>query len=202
MSHSSNQSEGLERAYLLVGRFQYHFARVEQKVDQAVIKLLDLDDKAGSIVTGSVDFAKKLNFVRTAAYEQAHNGKDQKFGEDTCNGVFAINTDRQLVIHSSFEPAPDGGVQFRKTVAKDGRVRIDDQVWTDKEFSQRYEKMAALETDLNSLILLIKPLPPFDWYVPFQDMYHRSSSGIVRTAAISKMNELAEAPRPPDQGKT
>jgi hypothetical protein len=202
MSHSSNQSEGLERAYLLVGRFQYHFARVEQKVDQAVIKLLDLDDKAGSIVTGSVDFTKKLNLVRTAAYQQAQNAKDKEFSEETCDRVFSINNDRLLVIHSSFEPAPDGGVHFRRTVARDGRVRIDDPVWSDKEFLQRYEKMAALETDLNTLILRIKPLPPFDWYVPFQDMYHRSSSSKVRMAAISQMNEHAEVPRPSDQDKT
>jgi hypothetical protein len=36
----SNTSDPLERACLLVGRFLYHFARVEQKIDQAVIKLL------------------------------------------------------------------------------------------------------------------------------------------------------------------
>lgn len=177
-------ADPLEAACSLVGRFQYHFGRVEQKIDQAVIKLLDLDDKAGPIVTGSVDFAKKLNLVRTSAYEQAKNGKDKQFAKKTCDGVFRINSVRQIVIHSSFEPH-DGGVQFRRTVAKKGRVRVDDQVWNDKEFSKRYSEMSALETKLDKLIELIKPVKqvPFDWYTPWQDMYHRSSSAATPLAA-------------------
>ena len=38
-------ADPLEAACSLVGRFQYHFGRVEQKIDRAVIKLLDLDWK-------------------------------------------------------------------------------------------------------------------------------------------------------------
>ena len=117
-------ADPLEAACALVGRFQYHFGRVEQKIDQAVIKLLDLDEKAGPIVTGSVDFAKKVNFVRTSAYEQAGNENDKQFAEKTCTDVFDINNVRQIVIHSSFEPAQDGSVQFRRTVARDGRIRL------------------------------------------------------------------------------
>jgi hypothetical protein len=124
-------ADPLEDACSLVGRFQYHFGRVEQKIDQAVIKLLDLDEKAGPIVTGSIAFASKVNFVRTSAYQQAGNENDKQFAEKTCNDVFEINNVRQIVIHSSFEPAPGGGVQFRRTVAKDGRIRVDDQVWED-----------------------------------------------------------------------
>src|SRR5262245_42037901 len=120
-------ADPLEVACSLVGRFQYHFGRIEQKIDQAVIKLLDLDERAGPIVTGSVDFARKVNFVRTAADQQALNDGDRQFGEKTCSDVFDINNKRQIVIHSSFRPADDGGVQFERTVAKDGRVRVDDQ---------------------------------------------------------------------------
>src|SRR5258708_21171724 len=119
-----NMADPLEAACALVGRFQYHFGRVEQKIDQAVIKLLDLDEKAGPIVTGSVDFAKKVNFVRTSAYEQAGNENDKQFAEKTCTDVFDINNVRQIAIHSSFEPAQDGSVQFRRTVARDGRIRL------------------------------------------------------------------------------
>jgi hypothetical protein len=145
-------ADPLEAACLLVGRFQYHFGRIEQKIDHAVIKLLDLDDKAGPIVTGGVDFANKLNFVRTYAYKQAGNDQDKQFTEKTCKEVFNINNPvRQIVIHSSFEPAPDGSVQFRRTVAKDGRIRVDDQVWDDKEFCKHYSKMTSLEAELDKL---------------------------------------------------
>jgi hypothetical protein len=162
-------AEALEAACSLVGQFQYHFARIEQKIDHAVIKLLDLDDKAGPIVTGGVDFANKLNFVRTYAYKQAGNDQDKQFTEKTCKEVFDINNPvRQIVIHSSFEPHDDG-VQFRRTVAKNGRVRVDDQVWDGRKFSEYYSKMTSLEADLDKLIELIKPTEqvPFDWYVPW-----------------------------------
>jgi hypothetical protein len=165
-ANASAQADPLQQACRLVGQFQYHFARIEQKIDQGVIKLLDLDDKAGPIVTGSLDFAKKLNLVRTVASQQARNQKDRKFGEDTCKGVFDINDVRQLVIHSSFEPAPTGGVQFKRTVAKDGRVRVYDQVWGDKEFDDQYTKMKKLAVDLAKLIAVIKPVPtvgPIHW---------------------------------------
>jgi hypothetical protein len=166
----------LEAACSLVGQFQYHFGRVEQKIDRAVIKLLDLDEKAGPIVTGSVDFAKKVNFVRTSAYQQAGNEKDKQFADETCDEVFKINDVRQIVIHSSFEPAQDGSVQFKRTVAKDGTVRVYDQVWDDKVFSKHYSTMSELETKLDQLIGLIKAVKqvPFDWYVPLQS-YHRST---------------------------
>jgi hypothetical protein len=170
------QQDPLEAACLLVGRFQYHFGRIEQKIDEAVIKLLDLDAKAAPIVTGSVDFAKKVNFVRTAAYQQAGNEKDKQFTERTCKDVFDINNPvRQIVIHSSFEPATHGGVQFKRTVATGGRVQVDVQVWDDEKFSKHYSKMRELETELDKLIKLIKPVKqvPFDWYAPWQNTYHR-----------------------------
>jgi hypothetical protein len=70
MAKRSNPKDKLAQACRLVGLFQYHFALIEQKIDQGVIKLFDLDARAGLIVTGSVDFARKVNFVWTAAYQQ------------------------------------------------------------------------------------------------------------------------------------
>src|SRR6266487_7032729 len=93
-ANTSAQADPLQQACLLVGRFQYHFARIEQKIDQGVIKLLDLDDKAGPIVTGSVDFAKKLNLLWAVAYEHATNDTGREFVDRTCKDVFAVNIDR------------------------------------------------------------------------------------------------------------
>jgi hypothetical protein len=153
------QADPLERACRLVGRFQYHFARIEQKIDRGVIKLLALDDRAGLIVTSSMDFFKKLNLLWAVAYEQASNDKARKFVDRTCGAVREVNTDRQRVIHSSFEPTPNGDVQFKITVAKDGRVRVDNQVWGDKKFDDQYTKMKKLDDDLHKLVDVIKPAP-------------------------------------------
>ena len=41
MVEGSKPEEKLARACHLVGLFQYHFGRIEQKIDQGVIKLLE-----------------------------------------------------------------------------------------------------------------------------------------------------------------
>jgi hypothetical protein len=159
-------ADPLEVACSLVGRFQYHFGRLEKKIDEAVIKLLELDDKASLIVLANVDFVKKLNFVATAAHEQQSlSYKDKKFAKKTCNDVKGINDPvRQTVIHSSFEPASGGGVQFKRTTAR-GHIDVLDPLWTDNEFSKHYKKMKELEEALEKLIQLVKPIP-FDWFQP------------------------------------
>jgi hypothetical protein len=197
MSNAATQGDLLERACALVGRFQYHFGRVEQKINEAVIKLLDLDEKAGQIVTGSVDFAKKVNLVRTSASQQLSDAKNKQFAEDTCNAVFDINTTRQNVIHAAFEPVGDS-VQFRRTVAKDGRVRVLDDLWDANAFDAQWKKMKALEDALNSLILKIKPLPPMGWQNSFQDIYYPHPSAVALARALALSSENVEPPRPPN----
>ena len=181
MSNASVQPDPLERACSLIGRFLYHYSRVEQKIDQAVIKLLGLDEKVAPIVTGGIDFARKVNLVITAANRQASNSNDKEFAETTCGNVYRINDARQIVAHSSFEPSSDGGVQFSRTVAKNGKVSVATPRWTDMDFSQSYKKMSALETELDKLIELIKPVPlmPLGWLTGFHPYpYHRSRSAI------------------------
>jgi hypothetical protein len=176
----SKPEDKLAQACHLVGLFQYHFARIEQKIDQGVIKLLDLDDKAGPIVTGSVDFAKKLNLLWAVAHGQATNDKGREFVDRTCKDVFKVNTDRQRVIHSSFEPTPTGGVQFKRTVASHGRVSVDDRVWGENEFNDQYVKMQRLAVDLDKLIAVIKPAPtvgPIHWV---------GLSGLVRIDPVGR----------------
>jgi len=194
MSNASVQSDPLERACLFVGRFLYHFGRVEQKIDQAVIKLLDLDEKAAPVVA-LVDFARKPELVRDCAYAQTSHAMDKKeFAKITCNKVHQINEHRKIIAHLSFEPAPGGCVQFRRTVTKDGRVRPVDPPWTDTDFAKYYAEMSALEAELDKLIQLIKPVP-FGRSAPWLEMYHRSNSAI----ALAAIAGTTEVPGPPDQ---
>jgi hypothetical protein len=132
---------------------------------------------------------------------QAGNNNDKQFADATCIDVFKINVDRQVVVHSSFEPATGGGVQFKRTVAKDGRVRVDDQVWDDEKFSKRCSDMSRLEANLDKLIQLIKPteVPNFGWYVPLSEPMYRQPSLPLRVAA---MNALVEVPWFPGKDNT
>ncbi len=189
MSNASVSPDPLERACSLVGRFLYHFARIEQKIDQAIIKLLDLDDRASPAVTGGIDFSKKANLVRTCANEQASNDTDKEFADETCRRVFKVNDARQTVAHSAFEPAPGGGVQFKRTVSKEGRVKILDPHWDEERFGREYAAMRVLESRLDGLIQRIRPTEiPFGWSSDFQHIYHRSSSAGRLAAATAGGN--------------
>lgn len=184
MSNASVPPDPLDRACSLVGRFLWHFGRLEEKVDQAIIKLLDLNETVAPVVTGGMDFARKLNLAVAAARKQAGNEEDEQFAADTWGRIMDINNDRTIVAHSSFAPASGGGVQFRRKVTKAGDVRVDDPLWTEIYFFERFARMTALEARLDKLIGFIKPgdLPPFDWYVPWQETYHRSSSAAALNA--------------------
>src|SRR5436305_10531072 len=90
------------------------------------------------------------------------------------------STVRQSVIHSSFEPAPTGGVQLKRTIPREGRVRVDDPVWRDKEFEAQYTEMKRLDDDLDTLVDVIKPAPVPDvslWMSPLSEPI-RISTGL------------------------
>jgi hypothetical protein len=71
-------ADPLESACLLVGRFMYRFAHIEKKIDQAVIKLLSLDEKTAPMVA-SIDFAKKLDdLVRASASRMLRKKKSSR----------------------------------------------------------------------------------------------------------------------------
>jgi hypothetical protein len=185
----SNISNPLERACLLVGQFLYHFARVEQKIDQAVIKLLDLDKKTAPIVA-LIDFGRKAELVRKSAYEELHDSKKEKekiFAKDVCNRVYEMNNHRRILAHASFEPASGGGVLFSRPVTEKGSVRPVTEPWTEKHFTTLYGKMTALEADLDKLIELIKPVKPvpFDWYVPWQETHSTVPLTLLRASQKS-----------------
>jgi hypothetical protein len=164
---SNGSPDPKERAWTHVGRFMYHYARVEQKINQAVIKLTELDAKSAPVVE-LIDFAKKVDLIRKSAYGQTNNGpKDKAFAREVCKKAFEMNNYRRIVAHSSFEPAGDG-VQFSRAVTSNkGEVVPLTEPWTEAEFEKIYTEMAALELEFNKLIELLKPAPT-GWF--FQDV--------------------------------
>jgi hypothetical protein len=196
MSNTSTELPPLDQACCLVGRFFYYFARVEQKIDQAVIKLSDLDEKVAPVVA-SLDSGRKVELVRGSARAQLTEAKDRQFATDTCNKVHELNMDRRMIAHSSFEPAAGGSIQFSRIITREGKIINIAEPWSATNFSERFRDMEALIRELDRLILLIKPLPPFGWFNSWQETYHRSSSAAV-LAATSGATQWP--PSPPRQG--
>ena len=108
--------DDLERACAQVGRFLYHFAKLENQIDVAFAKLFELDTSYAEIITGSVDFLRGTTWSPTATLQQT---KEKEHGQvqETLSKVPAHNNARVVVAHSHFEPEGDG-VRFTRVVQR------------------------------------------------------------------------------------
>jgi hypothetical protein len=162
MPDANPQVDPIARACELVGRFAYHFSRLEEQLNSAIIRLFKLDETTADIITANIDFARKLNIVQSAVNEQnarADQATLKKLIEDTFAGIFAVNMERQIVAHSAFEPHTMGGVQFKRTVAR-GHLNRMDPHWSEDKFKSEFDKMQRLERNLEDILRQIKPFVP------------------------------------------
>lgn len=144
----------------LVGRFLYHFASVEQRLDAAIAKLFELTDDAADILTANIDFNRKINLIETIVRVQALD-KTDKWQSDATNLVHAIrginSPHRQVVAHSSFEPAENGSVRFKRTKAT-GKLQREEPIWTEAIFDNHFAEMDKCAAQLDKLIADLKPI--------------------------------------------
>jgi hypothetical protein len=162
------------RACELVGRFLYHFSRIETELNAAVAKLFKLDEASADILTANIDFARKLNIVRSAVHEQNASPHEKWLTneiKETFVGVLAMNTERQIVAHSSFRSHPDGGVVFTRTMAREKLARSE-VVWDEDKFAKFFKRMKELERGLDKVLRHIEPhVPKLDFSDPRNSGY-------------------------------
>jgi hypothetical protein len=162
------------RACELVGRFLYHFSRLETDLNAAVAKLFKLDEASADIVTANIDFARKLYIVRSAVHEQNASPHEKWLTseiKEAFDGVLAMNTERQIVAHSSFGSHPEGGVVFTRTTAREKLARSE-VVWGEDKFAKFFKRMQELEQELDKVLRHIEPyVPKFDFSDPRNSGY-------------------------------
>jgi hypothetical protein len=143
----------------LVGRFLYHFAAVERRIDAAVAKLFELTDDAADTLTANIDFNRKINLIETMVNLQAPD-KAPEWQKNATNLLKAIKGKndpyRQIVAHSSFEPAENNSVRFKRTVAK-GKLQRNEPVWTKTMFDNHFADMDKYALQLDDLIADLQP---------------------------------------------
>jgi hypothetical protein len=102
MSKPEQPRDPLSIACELVGRYQYHFSRIDGALNEGIAKVFDLNEGASSVLLANMDFMKKVNIIRVMSSLQfTDDGSLGKLLDD----IAAINNpDRQTVIHSTFEP--------------------------------------------------------------------------------------------------
>jgi len=158
-SETSALDDPLSAACELVGRFLYHFAAVEQRIDAAVAKLFELTDDGADILTANIDFSRKINLIETMVHLQASDKAPewQKNATSLLNAIKGKNDPcRQIVAHSSFEPAENNSVRFKRTVAR-GKLQRNETVWTKTMFDNHFADMDKYAIQLDGLIADLQP---------------------------------------------
>ena len=100
------------------------------------------------------------------------------------------NNDRILMAHSVFEPAANEGVQFWRTIAKDGKVSKPDPLWTKQRFDESYKRLHDIREKLTKLRPRLTPRT----FHHYHYLYGPASSWVPsgderRTVAYSEYSE-------------
>jgi hypothetical protein len=166
---SNPDRDQLSVACELVGRYQYHFSKIEEALDRGVAKVLDLNEGAAAIVCANLDFVKKCNIIKSAVALQFTDTTGD-LGQ-LMKDIAGLNQpDRQTVIHSTFEPYGDG-VRFHRVTAnkKLQRNPID---WSEDRFEKSFTKMDGLSGELRKVVEQLSPYAPsLDFSDPRNSMY-------------------------------
>ena len=154
MTAQTETHDPLAAACELVGRFLFHFSRVEREMDATIAKLFELEKNSADIITANIDFNKKIYLLQSVIAVQAHEKPTSwtESAEKLLSDIQGVNNPhRQIVAHSGFEPGPEKfSVRFKRTVAKAALVRHE-PVWTKDVFEGHFKKMSAFETELQKL---------------------------------------------------
>src|SRR5665647_2984701 len=122
--NDAKRNDPLSVACELVGRFQYHFSKIEKALDAGITKVFSLNDGASTVLVANIDFKKKADVVKAMAALQF---KDDGSLDKLLSEILGINSShRQTVIHSTFEPHDAGAVKFVR-VSCDAPLRNDER---------------------------------------------------------------------------
>jgi hypothetical protein len=146
----------------LVCRFQYHFSKIEEAMNQGIAKTLNLDDSARDIVCSNLDFVKKINIIKAAIAVQLVDKEGSASAVlDKAAGI--NNPDRQVIIHSTFEPLVFGktkGVRFTRIITNKGELKRSTQDWPCQRFTNFFSSMEAIAAELERIVAQLKPYTP------------------------------------------
>ena len=114
MSEVARVDKAFETACRQVGQFLYHFSLLERELDDGIGKLLGIEAGAVDIVTANMDFARKVNVLRSAEVFKAEMPDEvrKKLLEETFSAIWSLNDKRKVVAHCPSHPESSQGWYF------------------------------------------------------------------------------------------
>jgi hypothetical protein len=163
------QRDPLNIACELVGRFQYHFSRIEDALNFGIAKVFDLNESATAVLVANTDFAKKADIIKAMAALQFTDDSSLNALLRRIHGL--NNPHRQTVIHSTFSPEGTDSVKFKRTTAR-GKLSVREEVWTTADFERHFSEMEDMTSQLGKIIAELQPYKPsLNFSDPKNSMY-------------------------------
>jgi len=91
VSEVVEKRDALSLACELVGRFQYHFSRIEKALDTGIAKVFSLNEGASTVLVANVDFVKKVNVIKIMAALQFKDDGSLNKLLDAVAGVITLD---------------------------------------------------------------------------------------------------------------
>ena len=153
----------------MVGRYFYHFSKMEQALDEGIGTLLRIERGAYAIVTTKVDFSVKIGILIAM---EAHQAVLQtKHRKKLFNQLKEAAELRNVIAHSRFDPAESGGVVFyRKRVTT--TLTSTEIRWNNEDIQRECKTLDLLAVTVKTLVETMTPYTPsLDFSDPRNSMY-------------------------------
>jgi hypothetical protein len=118
----------------LVGRFLKRVCDLEEKLNEAIAGILDIDDTKRFILCANIQFRNKICILRSFARNSSLADPDKEQFDSELVKMRNLYERRNTLAHQYFKPAPAGdGVIFSIVKIKGGAAPLETP-WTKQEF--------------------------------------------------------------------
>lgn len=138
------------RAFALYGMYMGHFNLMENGLNEALVKTINVDRLRGIILTRNITFADKI-YIMKCLVAMAFDKADRESHVSLLNRAKNCSEDRNMVAHSLFGPSPTSdGVEFFVVQAR-SELRFPTEDWSVNDVFSRVEDVRKIDNDLRRL---------------------------------------------------
>ena len=155
-------------AYQLIGEFFFHFAQLEEEINNGIGKLLSLEGGILSIVASNMDFRKKVNVLRSTEDIKAAipDAKRLKFLKTTFNNIDHLNLHRIRLAHYSFTYDENAQAVIYNFSKADVKLNYRNEIYRESDFKELYK---LINQTINSIKLIVEEMIPYQPKLDFKD---------------------------------
>lgn len=156
---TQDRAKEYDLAYRLVGRFMFHWALLENSLNDGIEKLFGMDSLEATIVTANIQFRSKIHVLKAFIDLKCDTNKWRELALTDLERIGTVNDQwRNTIAHVAFGPS-EGGVKFLKIRAR-GKLNFVSPVWTETDFDNMRTEIIALTQRVDEIVKALIPKKP------------------------------------------